>query len=65
MVVSPKEGIDYPGALFRLGAESTERTDVSAQFPDKKKKLIETYGRLTAGLPKPVQHSTKPDPDQD
>ena len=62
-VVAPKEGIGADGALFRIGGDIGEERDVSAEFPEKKKQLIATYERLTAGLPRPVNHSTKPDPD--
>ena len=62
-VVAPKEGIGATGALFRIGGDIGEERDVSAEFPEKKKQLIATYERLTAGLPRPVNHSTKPDPD--
>lgn len=60
-VVSPKDGLAGEGALYRISHDSAESRDVSAEFPDKKRALMATYARLTADLPKPVQHSKKPD----
>ncbi|MBK1876097.1 sulfatase-like hydrolase/transferase [Pelagicoccus mobilis] len=47
-------GMPPEGELYRLSDDEGELIDVSNQYPEKKKELVELYRKLTKDLPDPI-----------